>query len=135
MKGDLTNPSNRKYYLQALDMLNKMMGYYQHNQTITKVNIEGSLDFGGWDPEGSSTNIEYITPEVEEVLLKELGPADRDHQGSHPLNQKEASQPIEITDENMSEHLPSNQKEASQPNAWDSDVWDPEAEDPADMPF
>ena len=52
METDLDDASNRKYYIEALKMVNQMEGYYQHNSTVTKVDIKTSdLTFGGFDPD------------------------------------------------------------------------------------
>ena len=71
MEGDLDNPNNRKFYLEALDMTNKMMGYYQHNTTVTKINIKGGLDFGGWSPD-SSEPIEINDSEAVIISSEEI---------------------------------------------------------------
>jgi hypothetical protein len=55
--GDTYNP---KYIIEALDMMNKMMGYYNHVNTNVTINIDKKLDFGGFDPDAA--NYIDITP-------------------------------------------------------------------------
>jgi len=53
---------NKKYFMEALDMINKMMGNYQHNTTVTKISLTNeSLSFGGWNPDSDADFIE-MTP-------------------------------------------------------------------------
>jgi len=45
---------NYKYQVEVLDMLNKMMGYYNHDKTVTNIQISQKLDFNGFDPDDTS---------------------------------------------------------------------------------
>ncbi len=61
---DLDIPGNRKYYMEALDFLAKISGAYQHNTTVTKVDIKGDLTFDGWNPNTDSVEPIDITHQV-----------------------------------------------------------------------
>lgn len=82
LEADLESASNRKYYMEALDMVNKMEGNYQHNSTVLKVDAKGSdLSFGGWDPDSvipSEPIPGFIQVESEEVDQVEPGPEEKD---------------------------------------------------------
>ena len=47
---------NPKYIIECLDMINKMMGYYNHTTTSVSIKVDKSISFGGFDP----SDAEYI---------------------------------------------------------------------------
>ena len=51
---------NPKYIIECLDMINKMMGYYNHTTTNVSIKVDKSISFGGFDP--SDAEFVDITP-------------------------------------------------------------------------
>ena len=47
---------NPKYIIECLDMINKIMGFYNHTTTNVSIKVDKSISFGGFDP----SDAEYI---------------------------------------------------------------------------
>ncbi len=57
---------NKKYFMEALDMMAKLSGHYQHNTTVTKINLTGeAVEFGGFNPDQGE--LIDVTPSMTEI--------------------------------------------------------------------
>ncbi len=85
-EADLNDAGNRKYYIECLDMINKMSGNYENNKTVTNINLSGGIDFGGFNPD-STTPID--TTFIEMTQSDEAKPLDEessDEEGENDWN-------------------------------------------------